>query len=155
MYTFNTSVVHMDCFSLPNSPKEVQKLYWLCLQEHLTLANLQDPCRLILGSTGNNRTQADAHPAGIQGRSRTRINRLQLGQIKYALLSLLLSEMYKGPICKSKVSKLRQFTQSRGTIAAKAVSLLCLSFKKAALAVFIIHCLPQRWLINLSFKNDP
>lgn len=43
MYTFSTSVVHMDCFSLPNSPKEVQKLYWLCLQEHLTLANLQDP----------------------------------------------------------------------------------------------------------------
>lgn len=118
MYTLSMSVVHMGCFSLPDSPKEVQKLYWLCLQEHLTLANLQDPCRLILGSTGNNCTQADAHPAGIPGRGCTRINRLQLGQIKYALLSLLVSEMYKGPICKSKVSKLRQFTQSRGTIAA-------------------------------------
>lgn len=117
MYVFNSSVVHMDCFSLPNSPGEVQTLYWLCLQEHLTLANLQDPCRLILGSTGNNRTQADAHPAGIPGRGRTRTNHLQLGQIKYALLSLLLSEMYKGPICKSKVSKLRQFTPSRATIA--------------------------------------
>ena len=100
MYTFNTSVVHTDCFSLPSSPREVQKLYWLCLQEHLTLANLQDPCRLILGSTGNNRTQADAHPASIPGRGRTGFNRLELGQIKYALLSLLLSEMYKGPICK-------------------------------------------------------
>lgn len=38
MYTFNTSAVQMDYSSLPNSPKEVQNLYWLCLQERLILA---------------------------------------------------------------------------------------------------------------------
>lgn len=117
--TFHTSVVHMDYFSLPNSPKKVQKLYWLCLQEHLIPANFQEPCRLILGSTGDNGTRADAQPAGIQGRASTRTNHLQLGQVRYALFFLRLSETYKGPICKSKVSKLRQFTQSR-TVAAHA-----------------------------------
>lgn len=44
--------------SLPNllSPKDVQNFYWLCLQEHLILANSQEPFRLILRSPENNCT---------------------------------------------------------------------------------------------------
>lgn len=62
----------INCTSLTNllSPKDIQNFYWLCLQQHLILADFQEPFRLLLRSTENNYTQAGCTHLAVVGNDR-------------------------------------------------------------------------------------
>lgn len=87
----------MDCTSLPNllSPKDVQNLYWLGLQQYLVLPSSQEPLRLILRSPENTRTQAGAGPLTVPSLSSAvrEVNHLQPEQVKYALSSIFVKRL--------------------------------------------------------------